>query len=195
MIPPETGSEPARFLGQSVINVRGMHLKSPAFFLYAEDTFAKAACDRDPFTRCSSREGREKVSYISDVTCSLLCERDERARRLRRYASRFVTLSAMRITSGRVDCQNERDAATDSNHCNRPVYHLAAEKALASHSHSLRRWRYTFGEHHGRESRCYFCQRNSSTRHQTVCVRRDILDSGLVHYSIHGLHKIPAHQQ
>jgi len=101
----------------------------------------------------------------------------------------------MKITNAIVGRSCDQHVAIGSNHCNTRVYLLAAEKALAPHSRSSRRWRYTLGVHHVREIRRYFCQRNFSALRQPACVQHDILGSGLVHWSVPGLHKILVHEQ
>ena len=87
----------------------------------------------------------------------------------------------MKTTNATVGHLCDQYVALGSNHCNRRVCLLVAEKALASHYRSSHRWRYTFGVYHVREIHRYFCQRNSSAHHQTAYVLHDILDSGLVY--------------
>ena len=91
-----------------------------------------------------------------------------------------MTIFVMKPTNEIVGHLCDQYVAPGSNHCNRRVYLLVAEKALASLCRSSRRWRYTLGVYHVREIHCYFCQRNSSA-HRTAYVPHDILDSGSVY--------------
>jgi hypothetical protein len=86
------------------------------------------------------------------------------------------------------------DVAIGSTHCNTQVYLLAAEKALAFHSRSLRRWHCTWGVSHDQTTHRFFLRRNFSAR-QTAYERHGILDSDLDRSSVRDSHKIPARQR
>jgi len=101
----------------------------------------------------------------------------------------------MKITSAIGGRSCGQDVAIGNNRCNTRVCHLAAEKAPVPPCHNWHKWRYTFGVHHVRDTHCSFRQRNPSARGWTACVHHGTLDSGSVHSSAPGSHKIPAHQR
>ena len=104
----------------------------------------------------------------------------------------FITISVISKTSAIAGRLKNRDVVPGNRRCNTRVCHRAAEKAPASAPHNSRRWRYTFGAIRSREPCRPLYWSSPVARDSPACVRRGTPGSGSGHWSVPGLHKIPA---